>query len=86
MAPIVRSIIQEGDYFKRPAFGRRGNNRYWTIPAGRFERDWNAPERKIRVNGIDAANGCERAREAKRVGAEASRVVLNQSRQFGEGR
>ncbi|ONA04391.1 hypothetical protein AQ876_20650 [Burkholderia pseudomallei] len=35
---------------------------------------------------IDAANGCERAREAKRVGAEASRVVLNQSRQFGEGR
>ncbi|EDO90160.1 hypothetical protein D512_25633 [Burkholderia pseudomallei MSHR1043] len=35
---------------------------------------------------IDAANGCERAREAKRVGAEASRVVLNQSRQFREGR
>ncbi|ABN85402.1 conserved hypothetical protein [Burkholderia pseudomallei 668] len=38
MAPIVRSIIQEGDYFKRLAFGRRGNNRYWTIPAGRFGR------------------------------------------------
>ncbi|KOT11928.1 hypothetical protein DM56_4689 [Burkholderia mallei] len=82
MAPIVRSIIQEGDYFKRPAFGRRGNNRYWTIPAGRFGRDWNAPERKIRVNGIDAAGGAwcpdrrgERVRARARSEARRRRSV-----------
>ncbi|AVR28378.1 hypothetical protein A8H32_26115 [Burkholderia thailandensis] len=58
MAPIVRSIIQERDYFKQPAFGRRGNNRYRAIRVHRFDRSRTARER----GEPEQAGSCRRLR------------------------